>query len=378
MKRSFAASLTTIGLLTASPALAASTAWFLPSNVRVVQKAGGSGTYVLTSTTTTDIQIQTAINQLAAQTTVCTASSPCEVKVMPGTYSLGTTPLQMKPYVNVVGAGTESTIISSTVANSPTAVNCATGTVIMAAGTSLRNLTVQNLAPAPASDQTFVNGIVVQDVMATVEGVNVVVGSAGATGGWNNGVCVGDTAGTLPLKTSATLNDLNIEVHNGDSVGGRGWANCVHVENDGYLTLSNSTLKSYNGGTHSAEPIDLNTYGVGEATVSNCRIFAVGTQAWGMNSSGLLTHVTNTTFSLTGAGVNSLAFYADGPTTFANVLFYTDYVDAQGKPLTGCYVGGSPGAVRLQNAQVACSATNLVGARLINVYDQTLAPLPNQ
>jgi hypothetical protein len=101
------------------------------AGVVVVAKSGGDFT-----------QIQPAVDSILD----ASEENPYLVWVAPGLFEESVT---LKPYVHLQGAGRETTIISSTVSSDVDPPTQAT--VVLADGTSLRDLTVRNEGPGPQS-----------------------------------------------------------------------------------------------------------------------------------------------------------------------------------------------------------------------------------
>ncbi len=127
-----------------------------PANVIVVAQSGGD--YA---------SIQAAINSIDD----ASADNPYLVWVAPGVYS---ETVVMRPYVHLQGAGQETTIITSTVGNAaspPTA-----GTLVLAANTSLRDLTIGNGGTSASNVALLATDgaleVVVIDVTALAQGVS--------------------------------------------------------------------------------------------------------------------------------------------------------------------------------------------------------------
>lgn len=97
--------LTAMVTLSASALAAVSYSWNIPANVRVVQKNGPYDARTFPD-------IQSAVNDCANNG--ATATNRFLVKVMPGTYDLGSATLVMKDGVDVEGSGIDNTVITST------------------------------------------------------------------------------------------------------------------------------------------------------------------------------------------------------------------------------------------------------------------------
>jgi hypothetical protein len=100
-------------------------------NVAVIARTGGDYSDPLA-----------AMTAIAAWCGVPSASNSCLLKIMPGTYSVGTGSLTMQQYVDIEGSGENVTVISGSVDN--TALPLANGVVNGTSNTELRYLTVKN------------------------------------------------------------------------------------------------------------------------------------------------------------------------------------------------------------------------------------------
>ncbi len=79
---------------------------------------------------------QAAMAALATWCGTPTATNPCVIMVMPGTYQLGSQPLIMQPFVDIAGSGRGVTVLSGNV----------DGPLIIGSSSELRDLTAQNTA----------------------------------------------------------------------------------------------------------------------------------------------------------------------------------------------------------------------------------------
>lgn len=129
---------------------------------------GGSRT-VLVGPVGTAEQNGAALLAALAGITTASATNPWLVKVEPGIYDVGTTPLTMKPYVDIEGSGEgTTTLLGITSGSSP-----GTGTVVGSSNAELRFLTVQS-AGANVHVAVFTSGSVrLTHVTATATGGNV-------------------------------------------------------------------------------------------------------------------------------------------------------------------------------------------------------------
>lgn len=240
-------------VLIAVPVCSFAAAWYVPSNVRVVQK----------SNTDTSGRIYSTITAaLDSITTPPTATTPVVIKVMPGVYDLGTTAIQMKPYVTLEGSGAENTIITATSTETEGCDNQTgmIGTIRMANNSTVKNLTIKTTAV-----NGHATGIAVVNVKGMVDGVKVV--TTGTTGA--DGICL-----TGPGMDSLA----DIEVSNAIIEATTSWsqANAV-LANGGVskLTATKSRFTAFNnGGT--GDVINFETAG-GFVTISDSIVEAAGT-----------------------------------------------------------------------------------------------------
>jgi hypothetical protein len=196
-------------------------------NVVVVAKSGGDYTNLLTA---------------MGSITTATASNQILVRVMPGTYNLGSATLQMKPYVHLEGAGPENTIITSTVQNIDWDT-CAVGTITMANNSSVRNLNVVNTAPDVTNTYLFA-GIAFNNAKGTVEGIKVYVGSDSGLSGRNAGICYAGAG------TDAFINNVTSEAH------GNGNTSGLINRDEGNATVLNSRMLAVVHGDDTARGIN--------------------------------------------------------------------------------------------------------------------------
>jgi hypothetical protein len=202
--------------------------------------------------------------------------NPYLVIIEPGRYDVGTNSLQMKPYVDIQGSGTNTTVILGAVDGIPT------GLVIGASGAELRWLTVENshtgnsavaiysegASPrithvrARAKGATYNYGIRNFDSGAVLTHVEVIVRSKGAT--HNRGI---DSL----ISDDVTMNDVKVEVSWGNS-------NTAIVNTDG------STPKMTNVTVSASGVAGSTNVGV-DSLNSNPVMVNVEASAWGGNAS---------------------------------------------------------------------------------------------
>lgn len=98
------------------------------------------------------------------------AGSPVLLKIEPGVYDVGITPMVMKEYVDVEGSGRGVTLIQGAVVD---AFSAAQGVVTVVAHSELRGLTVENAASGVGSDSAAIvlrPGARASDVAAVATG----------------------------------------------------------------------------------------------------------------------------------------------------------------------------------------------------------------
>lgn len=304
-------------------------AWNVPTNVRVVQKSNTDTTGRIYG------NIQSAINSI----TNASATNPYVVKVMPGTYDLGTAALQMKEYVTLEGSGAESTVITSAVADPG---NCSVATIIMTNNSALKNLTVIN--NISTNSYPDVQAVSINNAKATLEGIKAYV--AGSNPGHNKGVCVSGPSGQVTLDRSY------IEVSNDGNQ-----SSPVHAGQGATVILNNSKLLGI-GMTNAVDVINCSfelTGTPGTAIVSNSHIEGRAPYVYGVNGESCNLTITNSTIIGT-SGINSINVGQDS--------------------------NGTPYSVKVANTLIQGGRAAIVGnapvAKLVNNYDENFNSVANQ
>jgi hypothetical protein len=132
------------------------------------------------------------LNALAGITNA-SATKRYVIKVEPGIYDVGSTMLEMKPYVDIEGSGQEATVIEGD-GNEESSM---TAIVQGADFAELRGLQVKSVGVSP---QDFSVGIALDDADTTIR--NVTVKSSGAGSNW----------GIRMVESSPLIEEVNIEV----------------------------------------------------------------------------------------------------------------------------------------------------------------------
>ncbi len=205
---------------------------------------------VVVSPVGTPQQNGTALKNAMDGITDASATNPYLLKIEPGVYDVGnpSTPLQMKPYVDVEGSGERVTKITATGSSQ-------NGTVVGAANSELRFLTAENTG-GTSGDSSFVRAI---STTADPFRVKHVTATATASGGTITTIGVFIDGGT------ATLSQATISA-SGPSGGGN-FSNGVFVSDGGVATLSEVTVSASGGGDGSR-----GLGNSGEAEVRNSRL----------------------------------------------------------------------------------------------------------
>jgi hypothetical protein len=315
------------------------------ANVVVVAKSGGDFTDPIA-----------AVNSI----TDASVDKPYLVKIMPGIYSLGTSSLQMKEYVDAEGSGPGNTVIISS--NNGTDM-CTIGTVVMANHTSIRNIKIVNSAPNLNGDYgSPVAALVFDNVEAKAEGVDVLTGSDTVAGGLNNGIC------TNGESAHAILNNVYVEAHNY-----KGQTNPI-MFGGGKITLTNSKVTGFHGNGGWVQVINNNSRYLGTVTVINSILEGTSTgTVTGLTSDGSYeAFVSNSIITLHGGsenspihGIHTLDFFME------NTRIVSD-----GAPVSYDVSDGS--VVRIANSRLPGDRTRLEGAKLVNCYNENYDAIPNQ
>lgn len=349
--------LSSISLASLISATAFAAAWQVPTNVRMVQKSNSDTTGRVYGT------IQAAINSIGSS---ATATNPYVVKVGPGVYNETVT---MKPYVDVVGSGRGNTIIKAAVINSGFDT-CTAAPVLMASNSSLKDLKVVNNT-AGAGDDNLAAGVIFNNIKATAENIDILVGDDAIHTGRSNGVCIVGASG------HAVLNDVNIETHNNS-----GDSNAVLTIEDGSMTITNSKLVGMMSGSPSGTHV-VDCYGgvamTGTASITNTYIEStwIGSGGEGGYYSALWLNDCTATVANSNVKLNNPAGDGIGldsgslPFTLTNVQLNVPAGS------TAVQTWGNSGKIAnsLIGGAITGDTTNL---KLINNYDQNFNPVANQ
>jgi hypothetical protein len=213
------------------------------------------------------------------------ASRPCLVKILPGVYDVGTNVLKMRPYVDVEGAGENTTIVTG-VGGSSTA-EPSTGVVRGASNAELRFLTVKAVSNAA---QEHGHVVAVYNDQAATKLTHMTVQ---ATGTSSNGKIAGiyNTNAAAPVLTSLTITasgsgfgDDFVGMYNANSspvvsdvtisVTGNGMSTNYGVYNDGANPQMRNITASVTGGTSGGNYGYYNTNS--SPVMENMRVHATG------------------------------------------------------------------------------------------------------
>jgi hypothetical protein len=135
------------------------------------------------------------LNNLAG--IIADASNPYLIKLGPGIYDIGTSSLQMKPYVDVEGSGENTTIITGSIDSG------SSGVVRGASNAEIRFLTVRNIGGGS-------NAVAIYNTSASPKITNVTVSASDGTS--NYGVYNG--------SSSPTMTNVTVFVSGGESTEG--------------------------------------------------------------------------------------------------------------------------------------------------------------
>jgi hypothetical protein len=189
-------------------------------------------------------------NGTLLQTALSAASPGTLIKLEPGTYNLGTTPLTMKQEVDLEGSGEGLTKIISQVSenNTPT-----TGAVILASSNQIRFLTISNTATNGQKAAVYASG-----VDNTARLTNVTISINGSSSNTNYGLYLANSA--APLIQNSTISVTN------------GYTNvAVAIDSGASATIQNSTITVSGGFTN-----DGIAHGGSLLTVQNSTISSSG------------------------------------------------------------------------------------------------------
>lgn len=173
-----------------------------PANVVVVAKQNGDFA-----------DLAAALNSI----TDADRDNPYIIYIAPGVYYTGA-PLQMKPYVNIVGSGKDTTLITGFVSSSAV---ISSSIMIGADNTELSHLTLLNQGPADSPGAISI-GLFNQNTSPTVNNVSIE-----ATGGSSANYGVYNTNGAAPKIFNADIKATSSFV-NGNSVVG-----LINIESGG-------------------------------------------------------------------------------------------------------------------------------------------------
>jgi hypothetical protein len=298
------------------------------------------------------------IKALAAITST-SADAPVLVKILPGTYDLGSATLQLKEYVDVEGAGSDKTIITSSVPNEE-GKSCRTGTVMMAQNSSLNKLSVVNNGKGNKARNA--SGVIFNNVNARANDIKVIVGSDALSSTDNYGICSVGAAG------NATLTNVAVEVRHS----GSGDAGAAALVEGGSMSIAGSKLMAATRREGSTHVIDCNQSMTGTLIMNTSQLEGIVQSEKGSNFGIDVREcgatVTTTTVTLKGGDENIAVYAAQKPITItASKLF-------------------SPGnAVRNEgNVAVTISNSTVQGelpqenVRLTNTTDQNGKPLADR
>lgn len=138
----------------------------------------------------------TAMAERASWCPAPSATTPCLVKLLPGTYAIGSAGLTMEPYVELEGSGREITVIATSAATAVTAAD----------HSALRSLTVLN-----QTDLGWVIGVSIQNASFVLRDVRIQIVNIDDYS-WNFGIQASDA--------NLTFESIEVTVTGGGSIDG--------------------------------------------------------------------------------------------------------------------------------------------------------------
>lgn len=170
-----------------------------PSNIVIVAKSGGDYTSIIA-----------AINSITNES----SSNPYTVKIMPGFYDVGTTTVTVPPYIDLIGSGANSTIISG---HNSSATNG--GVVKLQGATTLSDLTIVNTGNSGNGNHNYSTGVIVENATSPVNYGN---------------------ADSQPRRYNVTIKNSNIVARNAfiRAIG-------LNIQNSSMLLVENSAIETY-------------------------------------------------------------------------------------------------------------------------------------
>lgn len=266
-------------------------------------------------------------------------NNTCLLKIMPGVYDVGTSPVVMQPYIDIEGSGESVTVITGSVATLSAPTN---GVVNGASNAEIRFLTVRNTGPGAYVAALLNNGASprMTHITATASGGTFSYGvwnhssspamnnvTAGASGGTrSDGVCnyssstvMNNVAATASggAINSAVENIVSSPVMNNVTATASGGTSDIGVENNNSSAVMNNVVATGSGGTNSNK-------GVSNASSSPVLIDVIATASGGTSSYGIYNVnmsspiITNVTATATG-GTNNYGLY-NSATTGAHTI----------------------------------------------------------
>jgi hypothetical protein len=326
----------------------------------------------------TPVQNGTAL--LAAMTLISNSnpsvSSPWLLKLEPGSYDLINQSLTLLPYVDLEGSGEGTTFISSTI-GTPGSFPPTNGTLVAAANSEVRLVTIMNAGSAtnqaavyvPAgvtntrfshftattfSSGTFHFGL--YQSSGTVSITNSTLSASGSlfsalsNGLYNNGGTVNIANSTLIAAGASNGNGLfnggtasvtNSTLSASGGPFGRG------LSNNASVSVSNSSLTGSGSSGYG-----LDTVG-GTVIVARSTLVGTGGQTYGLNNNNGVISVTNSTLSAAGSftGYGLYTYSGTGVTVTNSTLNALDSADSSIS--YGFYNQGGAVAPRVSSSQLA-------------------------
>ena len=282
----------------------------------------------------------TAMSNIASWCGTPSSSNPCLLKIMPGVYDLGSSSLVMNQYVDIEGAGENSTIITSAVNSGWAATQ---GTLTGANNAELRLLTVKNTG-------TGSNGcaIVNYSTSPSLLHVTAIASSAGTR-----------SIGVFSYFSAPTLRDVTAV--------GAGSSYSYGIMNFTASPVMNNVTARAGYGVYSSVAID-NHFGSSPVmtNITATSDAAGGNAAAAINLDGSTSLIMNAVVSAAGGTSANYGFYLGGsPATISN-----SSVTVSGSLATGVWNNYSNS--RLSNLDIVVVGAGEVGRGVVNAYSASI------